>query len=134
MYSSWKTKSRSWLNIKKTCERQKEVDRVSLELGSDLFRNMPDASGWDPKAAALRIDLVTGSTRSRMTKTAWEDCTGVLRSLYHSLLLDHARLVFRWDIHLLSLLHRTQSYCGATIAEDSALELRWKDMLRRIIG
>ncbi|KAH9809132.1 hypothetical protein DFH28DRAFT_906529 [Melampsora americana] len=134
IYSNWKTNLRSWLNTKKSCERQKEVERVSLELGSDIFRNMPDASGWNPRAAGLPIELVTGSNSARMTKTAWEDCNDVLRCLHHGLVLNHARLIFRWNSHLLSLLHRTRRYCGATVAEDGALELRWKDMIHRIIG
>ncbi|KAH9807770.1 hypothetical protein DFH28DRAFT_937473 [Melampsora americana] len=88
---------------------------------------------WDPTAVALPIDLVTSST-ARMTKTVWEDCTLVLESSYHSLILDHARLFFRWDSHLLSLLHRTRGYCGSTIAKDNDVDQKWRDMIRKIIG
>ncbi|KAH9808955.1 hypothetical protein DFH28DRAFT_834372, partial [Melampsora americana] len=83
---------------------------------------------WDPTAAVLPINLVTRGAYVRMTKTTWNDCTDVLESLYQGLFLDHARLIFRWDSHLLSLLRRTQIYCQATIAEDNVLELKWIDM------
>ncbi|KAH9821020.1 hypothetical protein DFH28DRAFT_883331 [Melampsora americana] len=113
---------------------EEEVERVLMELGGDMFKDIPDASGWDPTAEVLPMNLVAGSTSARMTKTVWKDCTNVLGSLHSGLFLDHARLIFRWDSHLLLLLHRTRGYCGATIPDDHALESKWREMLRRVIG
>lgn len=42
--------------------------------------------------------------------------------IYHGVFLDHAHVIFEWDIHLGCLLHNACQYTEATIAEDKALE------------
>ncbi|KAH9819535.1 hypothetical protein DFH28DRAFT_1093567 [Melampsora americana] len=110
---------------------EEEVKRISLELGGDNFRHIPEAKGWDPTATTLPIELVKGSKALHIVnKTNWEESSDILDSLYHGLFLDHARLVFRWDTYLVSLLHNTRQYSEATIAEDQLLEAQWKNMLK----
>ncbi|EGF96916.1 uncharacterized protein MELLADRAFT_114740 [Melampsora larici-populina 98AG31] len=99
--------------------------------GSQAQFHMLYSLGWDPTANTLPIQLVTGSHASHIvTKTTWEECTKTVESIYHGLFLDHARVIFAWDTHLVSLLHDTRQYSEATIAEDNVLEERWRDMLQ----
>ncbi|EGG13207.1 uncharacterized protein MELLADRAFT_70386, partial [Melampsora larici-populina 98AG31] len=106
------------------CRSEEELRRISREVRQMLIWSLTtdakiqdvrtlSSSRWDPRAAVLPIDLVSGSRSARMTKTAWDDCTNVLISLYHGVYLEHARLISTWDSHMLSLLHRTRVYCGA---------------------
>ncbi|EGF97223.1 uncharacterized protein MELLADRAFT_114500 [Melampsora larici-populina 98AG31] len=114
---------------------EEEVERISLELGGDKFRHIPNSKGWDPTAMVLPIELVQGSKASRIVnKTNWEECSDTLESLYHGLFLDHARLIFRWDTYLVSLLHNTRQYSEASIAEDQVLEAQWKNMLHTTLN
>ncbi|KAH9807805.1 hypothetical protein DFH28DRAFT_912603 [Melampsora americana] len=109
---------------------EEEVERILLELGGEDFRHIPEAKEWDPTATTLPIELVKGSKASCIVnKTNWEESSDILNSLYAGLFLDHARLVFRWDTHLVALLHNTLQYSEATIAEDQLLEAQWKNML-----
>ncbi|KAH9808507.1 hypothetical protein DFH28DRAFT_909360, partial [Melampsora americana] len=121
------------------CQADEELRRIShkvqqmLSWSLALDAKIQTVLTLSKSATVLPINLVTGTSSARMKKTAWNDCLSVLESLYHGLLLDHSRLIFRWDSHVLSLLHHTRRYCEVTIAEDNALESNWTDMLHRII-
>ncbi|KAH9820362.1 hypothetical protein DFH28DRAFT_1079766 [Melampsora americana] len=110
---------------------EEEINRILLDLGGNEFRDIPEASGWDPTANMLPIQLVTGIHASGIvTRTTWKECTKTVESVYHGLFLGHARVIFAWNPHLLALLHDTHQYSEATIAEDNVLEERWRDLLR----
>ncbi|KAH9823893.1 hypothetical protein DFH28DRAFT_850002, partial [Melampsora americana] len=87
--------------------------------------------GWDCTASTLPVDLVEQSYHdswriNRVSKTTWEDCIVVLKSLIKSLSYELCRPVRSWEQVMIPLLERTHVYCDTVVQEDIILGERWK--------
>ncbi|KAH9823105.1 hypothetical protein DFH28DRAFT_922033 [Melampsora americana] len=110
---------------------QDDIDVIIQVLGDDRFRELSGASGWDCTASTLPVDLVEQSYHdswriNRVSKTTWEDCIVVLKSLIKSLSYELCRPVRSWEQVMITLLERTHVYCDTVVQEDIILGERWK--------
>lgn len=86
-------------------------------------------SAYDPHYPdnTCPIELIHG--HQRFTPILWCESQAVLKSLHNALILKHCRTWMAWDAEMCNILLKTQPYTNSPLADDAALEDRWRTLV-----